>query len=230
MNYKNKPILFSKIEIPRIKAELEEEIPKIIEEFNMFFNCNEPINIKYDFEEHEKGYSCSGDLYFGDQKIRHYEEIDLLVYDLNKKELDLIIKQGNSTQEEEEKRTMTNKLISITKDMWGNEPQVFNTKVKGIYDTSTSRHGGYLVDINIHPELKKYGCETNEPSIRAFEEDYEALKVLWLYPELINNTERVSEWLNSETVIKYDSDDRFIKDFPKRNVIEDEEREEENER
>ena len=30
MNYKNKPILFSKIEIPRIKAELEEEIPKII--------------------------------------------------------------------------------------------------------------------------------------------------------------------------------------------------------
>lgn len=119
------------------------------------------------------------------------------------------------------------KLISITENMWGNSPQVFNTKVEGIYDTSTSRHGGFLVDINIHPELKKYGWETNDSSIRAFEEDYEALKVLWIYPELINNPEKADEWLNAETVIRFDGDDSFLKDFPERNIIQNQEKEEE---
>lgn len=117
------------------------------------------------------------------------------------------------------------KLISATIDMWGHEAEVFNTKVKGIYDTRTARHGGYLVDITIHPELKEYGAKTNDSSIRAFEEDYEALKVLWIYPELINNPEKADEWLNAETVIRFDKDDSFLKDFPARNAIKDQEEE-----
>ncbi len=118
------------------------------------------------------------------------------------------------------------KLISATIDMWGHEAEIFNTKVKGIYDTRTARHGGYLVDITIHPELKEYGARTNDSSIRAFEEDYEALKVLWIYPELINNQKNADEWLNAETVIRFDKDDSFLKDFPERNIIEDQEEEE----
>lgn len=101
MNYKNKPILFAKSDIPKIRAELEDEIPKIIEEFKIYFNCKEPIKIKYNFEEHLKGYSCSGDLYFGDRLIKHYEEIDLLVYDLNKMEFNEILKDMNFCEEEE---------------------------------------------------------------------------------------------------------------------------------
>lgn len=119
-----------------------------------------------------------------------------------------------------------NQLISATENMWGNGAEVFATKVKGIYDTTTARHGGYLVDINIHPELKNYGSKTNDPSIRAFEEDYEALKVLWVYPELIKNPEKAKEWLTSENVIRYDSNDNFLKDFPRNNLTESQEEEE----
>lgn len=115
------------------------------------------------------------------------------------------------------------KLISITEYMWGNDVQIYNTKIEGIYDTTTARHGGYLVDINLHPELKKYGSKTNDSSIRAFEEDYEALKVLWVYPELLKNPEKASEWLNSETVIRFDKDDSFLKDFPSKNLNKSEE-------
>lgn len=118
-----------------------------------------------------------------------------------------------------------NELVSITEDMWGDGAEVFQTNVKGIYDTRTSRHGGYLVDINIHKELKNYGDETNNSSIRAFEEDYEAMKVLWLYPELLKNPEK--EWLTKENVIRYETNDNFLKDFPERNVIQNQEKEEE---
>lgn len=105
-------------------------------------------------------------------------------------------------------------LVSATEYMWGNAPEVFDTKVKGIYDTTTARHGGYLVDITIHPELGKYGAKTNITNIRAFEEDYEALKVLWVYPELINNLENVKEWLTADDIIRGDENTDFLKDFP----------------
>lgn len=110
-------------------------------------------------------------------------------------------------------------LIQITGDMWGKYGiEVKNTKVKGIYDTQTGRHGGYLVDIEIHPELKEYGDKTSNPSIRAFEEDYEAKKILWIYPQLINNPEEAKKYLTAENVIRFDKDDSFLKDFPKRNI------------
>lgn len=117
------------------------------------------------------------------------------------------------------------KLLSATEYMWGHDAEVFKTKVNGIYDTRTARHGGYLVDISIHPELKKYGAETNNSSIRAFEEDYEAMKILWVYPELLQNPEKAKEWLTQENVIRYEADDSFLKDFPERNVIKDQEEE-----
>lgn len=117
-------------------------------------------------------------------------------------------------------------LISITQDMWGGDAEVFSTKVEGIYDTTTARHGGYLVDTRLHPDLKKYGAKTFNSYIRAFEEDYEALKVLWLYPQLINNPEKAEEWLNKESVIRFDEDDRFLREFPIRRIIMNEEEEE----
>lgn len=120
-----------------------------------------------------------------------------------------------------------NQLISATEYMWGDSAEVFNTKVKGIYDTRTARHGGYLVDINIHPEFKNYGAETNDSSIRAFEEDYEAMKILWVYPELLQNPEKAKEWLTKENVIRYEANDNFLKDFPERNIMQNQEKEEE---
>ena len=110
-------------------------------------------------------------------------------------------------------------LIPVTEDMWGSDAQVFETEVDGIYDATTSSHGGYLVDINLHPELKKYSVKTINPSLHAFEEDYEALKVLWLYPQLLKCPQKVDEWLTCENVTKYEKNQQFIKDFPKRKVL-----------
>lgn len=105
-------------------------------------------------------------------------------------------------------------LISATEYMWGQGAKIYDTEIDGIWNTDTDRHGGFLVDINIHPELSKYGDKTNISNIRAFEEDYEALKVLWVYPKLINNPEAAKEWLTVDNVIKFDKNDDFIKDFP----------------
>ena len=118
-------------------------------------------------------------------------------------------------------------LISITQDMWGGDAEVIATKVYGIYDATTAGHGGYLVDTRIHPKLRKYGEKTFNSHIKAFEEDYEALKVLWLYPQLLKEPEKASQWLNVETVVRFDEDDRFLKEFPTRRIIINEPEEEE---
>lgn len=109
-------------------------------------------------------------------------------------------------------------LISATADMWGYDPKVSNTVVKGIYDTTTARHGGYLVDVTIHPKFEKYGEKTIIPNIRAFEEDYEALKVIWIYPELLKNPENAKEWLTAENVTRYEQNKEFLNDFPECNL------------
>jgi hypothetical protein len=106
MYYKNKPLIFDKKDIPKIKKELDEEIPKITEEFNNFFKCKEPIKIKYNIEKYERGYSCSGDLYFGDRLIKHYKEIDLLVYDLDRMELDAMLKNMDFNNKDEEENQL----------------------------------------------------------------------------------------------------------------------------
>lgn len=124
----------------------------------------------------------------------------------------------------------TTDLISATQYMWGSDPIIEDTIIDGIYNTTTARHGGYLVDITKIPELSKYGDKTNIPNIRAFEEDYEALKVLWLFPELLNNPEESYKWLTAETVNRFDRDNSFLEDFPKRRILDTIRKEEEFER
>jgi len=104
-------------------------------------------------------------------------------------------------------------LRDIGERMWGEGVSIKSTDVKGIFDCTTSGHGGYLVDINLHPELKKYGYPTYEQDIKAFEEDYEAIKVIWLYPSLVNNKEWY-EKLTIKDIVRYDSNNQFEKEFP----------------
>lgn len=104
-------------------------------------------------------------------------------------------------------------LKLVTEYMWGSNPVVKPTIIDGIYDTQTDRHGGYLVNIEKIPQLTNYGEKTNISNIKAFEEDYEALKVLWVFPKLINEPEKAHKWLTPEQVIKYESGVDFLEDF-----------------
>ena len=129
---------------------------------------------------------------------------------------------NNLTKEELEQAMKNvdrmNNLFSIAEELWGSQPEINETKVNGIYDVNCSRHGGYLVDISKHPDLKNYGDKTYNPNICAFEEDLEALKVLWLYPELINNKENVDKWLNPKMIMDTYKGSEFLEEFPKRNL------------
>lgn len=107
-------------------------------------------------------------------------------------------------------------LVSIAEDEWGDDVIIDGTEVDGIYDVQTARHGGYLVDINLYPELAEFGAKTRHENINAFEEDYEALKVLWLFPQLLRDKE--AKWLTADNVVKYDADKKFITKFPERKV------------
>jgi len=109
-------------------------------------------------------------------------------------------------------------LISIAENLWGSQPMVKKTKVDGIYDVEASRHGGFLVDTNLHSKLKQYGDTIYNSNISAFEEDLEALKVLWLYPELINDEENVDRWLNTRMIQETYKGTEFLKEFPNRNI------------
>lgn len=106
-------------------------------------------------------------------------------------------------------------LVQAGTDLWGEGAVVNDTIVDGIYDCYTNGHGGYLIDTDIFPQLKKYGEETSIDNIVGFEEDYEALKILWIFPMLINN-EDFKNKLNLDMVLRYESslNDEFRKDFP----------------
>ena len=104
-------------------------------------------------------------------------------------------------------------LIDIGIDMWREVAEVSKTNVDGIFKCITNGHGGYLVDIKKHPELKKYGCSTYNKQINAFEEDYDALKVEWLYPSLINNQEWYDN-LKIDEVVRYESNNKFKTEIP----------------
>lgn len=110
-------------------------------------------------------------------------------------------------------------LIDIGTNMWREGAKVNKTKIEGIFECITKGHGGYLVDINVHPELEKYGTETNNSSLRAFEEDYEAMKVIWLYPSLVNNKEWYDN-LKIDEVVHYETDSKFKREFPYKGGIE----------
>lgn len=110
-------------------------------------------------------------------------------------------------------------LIDIGIYMWREGAKVRETNVDGIFECITNGHGGYLIDIEKHPELKQYGWTTYNKQINAFEEDYEALKVEWLYPSLVKN----QEWYNNLTideVVRYESNNRFKTEFPHKGGLE----------
>lgn len=112
-----------------------------------------------------------------------------------------------------------NELVSLGTEMWREGATVKNTVVDGIFDCTTAGHGGYLVDVVKHPELKEFGCSTSNSMINAFEEDYEALKVIWLYPKLVKN----KEWYDNITInniICYETNNKFKEQFPNKGGIE----------
>ena len=104
-------------------------------------------------------------------------------------------------------------LVYIGTDMWRDGAIVKATDVDGIYKCTTNGHGGYLVDVVKHPELKDYGFPTLNKQINAFEEDYEALKVDWLYPSIIEN-KKWYESITIEDIVYYETDDKFKNQFP----------------
>lgn len=106
-----------------------------------------------------------------------------------------------------------NDLVRAGTDLWRDGCVVYDTIIDGIYDCTTDGHGGYLVDTTIFPELAKYGDKTNVDNVVGFEEDYEALKILWVFPQLIKS-EDFKNKLNLDRVLAYDEDKSFAKEFP----------------
>lgn len=106
-----------------------------------------------------------------------------------------------------------NDLISAGTELWRDGCTVKDTIIDGIYDCSTAGHGGFLIDTNIFPELAKYGDKTSIPNIVGFEEDYEALKILWIFPQLIHD-DAFRNKINLDMVTHYDSNNSFAEEFP----------------
>ncbi len=126
--------------------------------------------------------------------------------------------EGNWELLEESKHIKTesasyNDFVKAGESLWGEDCSVYDTVIDGIFDCSTAGHGGYLVDTTIFPELAKYGEESSVANIVGFEEDYEALKVLWVFPQLIKS-EDFKNKLNLDMVLAYDEDKSFAKEFP----------------
>lgn len=109
-------------------------------------------------------------------------------------------------------------------ELWGDDARVYETRVDGIYNCDTARHGGYLVDTNVFPELAKYGDKTSIDNIVGFEEDYEALKVIWVVPEVLEQIQLNNNWykdLTLDKVLHYEDslNDDFRKEFPNKKEI-----------
>ncbi len=88
--YSNINLLIAKKDIPKIKKQLDEQIPEIINEFNLYYKTSEEIKIKYNFVEYQKGFECQGQLYFGNKLIKTYEHIDLLFLDIHNMILNIL--------------------------------------------------------------------------------------------------------------------------------------------
>lgn len=110
-------------------------------------------------------------------------------------------------------------LVSAGESLWRDGATIYDTDVDGIYDCHTAGHGGYLVDTAKFPELAKYGDETCIDGIVGFEEDYEALKVIWAVPEVLSEKQLNNNFIKNLTidqVTKYDNTDDFKNEFPER--------------
>ena len=163
---------------------------------------------------------------------------DFLGYDLtdelfnDKQHLRLAIKEIYEQMPEEElskfeedySKTKIQDVIRAGEELWGDDARVYETRVAGIYNCDTARHGGYLVDTNVFPELAKYGDKTSIDNIVGFEEDYEALKVIWVVPEVLEQIQLNNNWykdLTLDKVLHYEDslNDDFRKEFPNKKEI-----------
>ena len=84
---------------------------------------------------------------------------------------------------------------------WG-EVQYQKKMAEGIWWFSTAGHGGFVVDTDLRPALKEFNSRVyygvgqryyidEEQHFAAFEEDCEAVKVEWTYPEIMD---KISKW------------------------------------
>lgn len=115
-------------------------------------------------------------------------------------------------------------LVIAGESLWRDDARVYETRVEGIYDCQTAGHGGYLVDTDVFPELAKYGEKTPIDNIVGFEEDYEALKVIWAVPEVLEKIQLDKDWyknLTLDDVLRYEDklNDEFRKEFPNKKEI-----------
>lgn len=115
-------------------------------------------------------------------------------------------------------------LVIAGESLWRGDARIYDTRVEGIYDCQTAGHGGYLVDTDVFPELAKYGDKTPIDNIVGFEEDYEALKVIWAVPEVLEQIQLDKDWyknLTLDDVLRYDDklNDDFRKEFPNKKEI-----------
>ena len=115
-------------------------------------------------------------------------------------------------------------LVIAGESLWRDDARIYETRVEGIYDCQTVGHGGYLVDTDVFPELAKYGDKTPIDNIVGFEEDYEALKVIWAVPEVLEKIQLDKDWyknLTLDDVLRYEDklNDEFRKEFPNKKEI-----------
>ena len=86
---------------------------------------------------------------------------------------------------------------------WG-EVQRQQKVGEGIWWFTTAGHGGFVVDTDVRPKLKEFNSKVyygsgqryyryEEQHFAAFEEDCEAAKVEWAYPEIMDKT---SQWFS----------------------------------
>lgn len=105
MECRNIPILFSKEEIPQIQEIVETKIEEAKKELYQYIRTNEEIDIKYEIKEAIRGYYCTGQLYYGDEIVRNYDNIDELFLDLDSLELNILLKQMNENSQANDSNT-----------------------------------------------------------------------------------------------------------------------------
>lgn len=127
-----------------------------------------------------------------------------------------------SNLKESENKISYQDLVAAGESLWRDDATIYKTNVDGIWDCHTAGHGGYLVDATKFPELAKYGDKTSVDNIVGFEEDYEALKVIWVVPEVLSekilSNNNFIKNLTIDQVTKYDNNDNFKNEFPDKKV------------
>lgn len=83
--------LCSKRAIPSLLEKAEREKQQILLELRLYYNCN--IDIEIVVAQHFRGFTIGGRLIVNGKKVREYELLDLLFYDLNALIMSAIVKQ-----------------------------------------------------------------------------------------------------------------------------------------